>query len=202
MVATGADTRARRSRTMLVNHESNEMAVRIARRIAVMVVLMVTTPLMIAGEPRADSSAAFDRLKGLIGTWDVTQKGSNRTEAATYTMTGGGSVLVESLHSPANSAMGHMLTAYHLDKGTLVLTHFCGAGNQPRMRVKTVEDGARTIAFEMYDVTNLADPQAYHSTKLDVVFHDADRVDLVYRGMRAGTESTQVFQLTRKKPTR
>lgn len=39
--------------------------------------------------------------------------------------------------------MGHMLMAYHLDKGTLVMTHFCGAGNQPRMRIKSVDAGRR-----------------------------------------------------------
>lgn len=28
-----------------------------------------------------------------------------------------------------------MFTAYHLDVGKLVMTHFCEAGNQPRMRI-------------------------------------------------------------------
>jgi hypothetical protein len=51
--------------------------------------------------------------------------------------------------------------------GALVLTHFCGAGNQPRMRATRIDDGGRQVAFEMYDITNLSDPQAYHTTSLD-----------------------------------
>ena len=53
------------------------------------------------------------------------------------------------------------------------------------------------MSFEMFDITNLADPKSYHSTHLDVVFVSEDRVDLAYRGITDGRVSTQVFQLTR-----
>jgi hypothetical protein len=88
-----------------------------------------------------------------------------------------------------------MMTAYHLDQDRLVLTHFCGAGNQPRMRLTSADD--HHVRFDMYDITNLADPQSYHSTSLDVVFVGKDRVDLVYGGKAAGKETSQTFQLTR-----
>ena len=144
-----------------------------------------------------DSRAAFERLKSLVGTWDATEKGNPTfAEAVTYTMTGRGTVLVEQFQAPT-TVMGHMLTAYHMDVNQLVLTHFCGAGNQPRMRVKAFDEGGRHIAFEMYDITNLADPKAYHSTRVDVTFLADDRVDLVYHGVRAGENTTQVFQLAR-----
>jgi hypothetical protein len=151
-------------------------------------------------QPSIDSAAAFARLKALAGTWDATEKDNPKfAEEVVYTMTGRGSVLVEDMKVP-NGAMGHMLTSYHLDKGTLVLTHFCGAGNQPRMRVKSVQDHG--ISFEIYDITNLSAPEAYHSTNVDVLFHGEDRVDLVYRGKASGKETTQVFQLARRKTTR
>jgi hypothetical protein len=147
-----------------------------------------------------DSSAAFEQLKRLQGTWDVTEKGNPAlSETATYRMTGRGTVLVEDLRGA--SAMGHMLTTYHLDEGQLVLTHFCGAGNQPRMRLKSVEEGGRRILFEIYDITNLASPDAYHSIALEVVFLNDERVDLAYRGKSGGEESVQLFQLSRTKPT-
>lgn len=97
--------------------------------------------------------------------------------------------------------LGGMTTAYHLDKGTLLLTHFCGAGNQPRMRVKTIENGGRRIAFEMDDITNLKSPDAYRSTTLDVQFHDDGTIDLAYGGWSAGRASTQTFQLLRRTST-
>src|SRR5688572_15952876 len=90
-------------------------------------------------EVKSPSEVAFERLKELAGTWDATETGSSRKFTAVYTVTGGGRVVME--------VLGGMATAYHLDKGKLLLTHFCGAGNQPRMRVKTIDDGGRRVAF-------------------------------------------------------
>ena len=146
-----------------------------------------------------ESQAAFERLKTLAGKWDATEKGNPKfVEEVTYSLTGRGTVIIEDMVA-AKSVMGHMLTAYHLDGGKLVLTHFCGAGNQPRMRMTGVANDGNRIGFEMYDITNLSSPQAYHSTNVEVLFLSDDRVDLVYRGRAAEKDYTQVFQLTRKK---
>ena len=145
-----------------------------------------------AAEP-SSADLAFERLKGLAGTWEATEKGTSRKFTAEYAVTGGGSVVME--------VLGGMSTAYHLDKGALVLTHFCGAGNQPRMRVKNIENGGRHLQFEMYDITNLRAPDAYRSTSLDVQFHDDGTIDLAYGGWSAGRSSTQTFQLLRRTST-
>lgn len=140
-----------------------------------------------------DSRAAMERLKSLAGKWEARDKdrAGGRSSSVTYMMTGRGTVLVEDA--------GGMMTNYHVDKDQLVLTHYCGAGNQPRMRIKTAD--ANHIYFEMYDITNLASPQAYHSTSLDVKFLGNDRVDLVYGGITDGRPSSQTFQLTRTATT-
>lgn len=144
-----------------------------------------------AAQEGIDSAATFARLKTLVGSWEVTDKATGRTSTWTYEMTGRDSTLIE--------GAGGMMTAYHLDKGTLVLTHFCGAGNQPRMRIKSVADGGKRISFEMYDITNLATPDSYYTNSLDVVFLSDDRVELAYGGTTAGRKSTQTFALTRKR---
>jgi hypothetical protein len=162
--------------------------------------MILACPIVAAGQhdKAIDSRGAFERLKGLVGTWNSTEKGNPaRADVVTYTMTGRGTVLVEQFES-STPVMGHMLTAYHLDINRLVLTHFCGAGNQPRMRITSFDDGGRHITFDMYDITNLADPQAFHSTRLEVVFLSSDRVDLVYHSAYAEEETTQTFQLSRK----
>ena len=153
------------------------------------VAVALCSALLRAQPQAADSRAAMERLKTLVGKWESRVKGSSGgPSSVTYTLTSRGSVLIEDA--------GGMMTAYHMDKDQLVLTHFCGAGNQPRMRIKAAD--ANHIYFEMYDITNLANPQAYHSTTLDVVFLGNDRVDLVYGGISAGQPSAQTFQLTRK----
>jgi hypothetical protein len=158
---------------------------------------LVGVPAVTAASEPSPSEAGFQRLKTLTGTWEAKEKGTNRTFIVTYVLTGGGTVLVEELRPPS-SKTGGMSTAYHLDKGTLVLTHFCGAGNQPRMKIKGADEGGKRISFAMYDITNLADPAAYHSTALDVVFLDDGTIELAYRGMSKGSESTQTFQLLRR----
>lgn len=152
-----------------------------------MIALLLMASLA-AAHSTPDSGAAMERLKGLVGSWESTTNDSSTPRPVTYSITGGGKVLVEET--------GGMMTAYHMDKERLVLTHFCGAGNQPRMRITAADD--HHIAFEMYDITNLSDSEAYHSTSLDVVFVGKDRVDLVYGGKTAGRSTTQVFHLTRK----
>jgi hypothetical protein len=159
------------------------------RLILLVAALFVSFTVPGAGEEMPDSRAAMERLKTLVGNWEMIEKGrSGRPHPATYALTGRGSVLIEDA--------GGMMTAYHLDHDQLVLTHFCGAGNQPRMRIKAADQ--HHIYFEMYDITNLASPQAYHSTSLDVVFVSEERIELVYGGTSDGHDSAQTFQLTRQ----
>lgn len=151
----------------------------------------ISAAITAAAQDKSPSEIAFDRLKGLVGTWDVVEKFSSKKFTARYTMTGGGSVLMEDLSG--------MTTAYHLDKDTLLLTHYCGVGNQPRMRVKTVANNGRQISFEMYDITNLKNPDAYRSTSLEVQFHDAGTADLSYGGWSAARGAQkQTFHLLRR----
>jgi hypothetical protein len=154
------------------------------------VIMMAATASRIAAVEKSPAEAAFERLKSLVGTWETVEKASRRSGVATYTLTGGGKVVIE--------MMGGMATAYHLDKGTLILTHYCGAGNQPRMRAKTVDNDGRRIGFEMFDITNHPSPDSYYSSALDVRFAGDGTAELAYRGMTAGRESTQTFQLMKR----
>ena len=136
-----------------------------------------------------DTRAAFERLERMVGSWtSVERRQGARPTTTTFRRTGGGKTLV-------NDAVG-MLTIYHPDGATLMLTHYCGAGNQPRMRLQ--EFDGKTMSFAMFDITNLATPQSYHTTHVELVFTSDDKVTLTYRGIQAGRESSQVFDLTRQ----
>ena len=161
------------------------------KTIVVAAMLTLSQSVAAVGQRTIDSRAAFERLKGLVGTWNTTDKGRpGSAELTTYKMAGGGRVLVQEDGETLSNA-------FHLDVDKLMVTHYCGSGNQPRMRVREVDD--RHIAFEMFDITNLADPQGYRTTHLEIVFLSADRIDLTYRGTGGGRETTQVLQLTRKR---
>ena len=142
-------------------------------------------------QQKSPADLAFDRLKGLAGTWEALDKRSSRKLNAVYTITGGGDVIIEDLDG--------MATAYHRDNGTLKMTHYCGAGNQPRMRVKNIDNGGRRIVFEMFDIRNLKSPDAYRSTSLEVRFLDDGTVELTYGGWSAANgSSSQTIRLQRR----
>lgn len=150
---------------------------------------LVLSQSVVADAQRApDAQALFDRMKRLVGTWSASQPGRSASEeATTFELAGGGRVLV--LESG-----GTLENTFHLDNDRLMLTHYCGSGNQPRMRVREATD--RRISFEMFDITNLANPRSYHTTHLDVDFVSADRIVLTYRGTSGGP---QVTHLVRRK---
>jgi hypothetical protein len=151
-------------------------------------VLVLSQSVVADGQRTADAQATFERMKRLVGTWSASQQGrSGPEQVTTFKLAGGGRVLVE-------ESGGTLENTFHLDNDRLMLTHYCGSGNQPRMRVREADD--RRIAFEMFDITNLASPQSYHTTHLDVEFVSADRIIRTYRGTDG---KPQVTQLTRKK---
>lgn len=117
-------------------------------------------------DTRADAVAAFARLKTLVGEWEAnTPDGKVRLA---YELTGGGSALVE---RQTEEKMPSMMTVYHLDGDRLILTHYCMAGNQPRMQARGINPETGEIQFQFLDVTNLARPGAghMHNAKLRVV---------------------------------
>jgi hypothetical protein len=100
----------------------------------------------------AAAEAGFARLVALQGEWvDTTgQLGPPDVVQVTYRVTGGGSAVVETLFP---GSPHEMVTVYHRDGTDLVLTHYCAAGNQPRMRAKTFAGDA--FAFDFDGGTNL-----------------------------------------------
>ena len=110
-----------------------------------------------AGEKPIDATAAWSRLKTLVGEWEAdTSMGKVRT---TYELIAGGTALVE---RERGANMPEMMTVFHLDGKRLILTHYCMAGNQPRMEARSFDSATGEIQFRFLDATNLAGPNAGH----------------------------------------
>jgi hypothetical protein len=140
------------------------------------------------------ATARFDNLKALAGDW--TMSGGDGSTAVTYRVTAAGSAVVETLF-PGDPH--EMVTVYTIDKGDLVLTHYCAEGNQPHM--KAVRGGdASAITFKFDGGGNIKSPKDGHMHDATFAFIDADHVKstwLYYKDGKAG--ETKEFSLVRKK---
>jgi hypothetical protein len=97
-----------------------------------------------------DSLAAFARLKTLVGEWEADT--ANGKAHLSVELIAGGTALVE---RESAEKMPAMLTVYTLDHGRLTLTHYCMAGNQPRMQVRSFNAQTGELQFQFVDGGNM-----------------------------------------------
>ena len=107
---------------------------------------------------------AFQRLSGLEGEWAMTDNPGSPLRIRFYP-TAGGSTLVEEW---VVGDKRHSLTVYHRDNDTLIATHYCPQGNQPRLAL--IRNGSTdTLAFSFRDATDLGDGEsALHDLGFDL----------------------------------
>jgi hypothetical protein len=143
--------------------------------------------------PSTDAAAAFARMKTLAGEWQAdTETGKARLS---YELTAGGSALVE---RETAEKMPPMLTVYHLDGARLILTHYCAAGNQPRMAAERYDGGRGVVEFKFLDATGMASPAAGHMHNAALRFIDDDHLESQWQFFENGRlKFTEKIQFTR-----
>ena len=163
--------------------------------VALCIVAALAAPLSHAQQPAA---VAFDKLKALAGDWiDVDGSfGMKDQVAVTYRVTGGGTSVVETLFA---GTPHEMTTVYYKDGTNVALTHYCAAGNQPRMRATTTDGSALDFAFD--GGTNLDPAKDGHMHAGRIEFLGPDRVKAQWIGWDKGKPSAHspTFTITRKK---
>lgn len=141
-----------------------------------------------AADAMPDHKAAFDRMKALVGTW----QGHHTTPdgppmEVDYRLTGNGTALVERLFA---GSPHEMTSVYYMEGAELVLTHYCAAGNQPRM--KLVSGGKEgDLKFDFVGGTNLdvATSTHIHGGRIAIAAPDRFDADWYFwaQGKQAGT---------------
>ena len=142
-----------------------------ARHVLPLVVALLPCLPAATGHP-APAAAAFERFKALAGEWTATDA-DGTTSRQIYEVVAGGSAVLERCEMTHEGQPVTMLTLYHLDGARLLLTHYCMAGNQPRMEARGVTDG--TVAFEFVDATGLDTPGEGHMHRAVFHFEGEDR---------------------------
>ena len=159
------------------------------KAITVTIALFVLS-LPIWSAPNAGS--ALDTLKSLAGQWQAKDP-SGKQQLITWKVISGGSAVMETMQEES------MVTMYHVDKGRLMLTHYCAAQNQPRMQAQVSDDG-KTFTFDFLDATNLASPTEGHMHKLVLTIQDKDHFTEQWFFRQDGKDDEHgLFQFTRKR---
>jgi hypothetical protein len=122
--------------------------------------------------PPYQSSAAFERMKSLVGKWsgESPEMGKMTTE---FRLIAGDSVIEERF--AAGTPM-EMLSVYHDVHGKLTMTHYCMLRNQPRM--KLVKQTADSLTFDLAPTPGLDVKKDMHMHGATYTFIDANHFKL------------------------
>ena len=128
----------------------------------------------------AQRSALFDRVKTLQGTWVAKDDKGQEHTVALFALSSSGSVVREIMLPGSEQEMTNV---YHMDGPTLVMTHYCAMGNQPRLRAVAGDPNVIDLKFD--SVTNLQGSE--YMGGLKITFKDGK------------AQPHAMFALTRKK---
>lgn len=147
------------------------------------------------GSAAPDATAAFEKLKTLAGRWEARDTKGN-VHPVTYTVIANGSGVMEEIGGEGD---GDMVTVYHRDGERLMLTHYCAANNQPRMRLRSASADGKALTFDLLDVTNLKKSTDGHMRALAVTFVDPDHFSQQWTFIEAGKDQPEQFTYARVK---
>jgi hypothetical protein len=159
-------------------------------RVSLALALLLTAATALA---QSTAQKSFDQLKSLTGNWEG-KSSEGKTVQVSFRDTAGGSALMSEIQGHGEN----MVSMFHLDgPNRLLLTHYCGAGNQPRMQASSSADG-KTITFDFFDGTNIASPEAGHMQRVVIAMLDANHHLETWTFADHGQQMKEVFDLQRK----
>jgi hypothetical protein len=156
---------------------------------AVLLVALAAT----AALAQSDAQKSFNQLKALTGSWEG-KTADGKPLQVSFRETAGGSALMSEI---LGAGPENMVSLIHMDgPNRLLMTHYCGAGNQPRMQASVSPDG-KTISFTFFDGTNIA-PDAGHMQSMVLTMLDNNHHTEDWTFAAQGKEMKEFFDLRRK----
>ena len=128
------------------------------------VLMSLSTVVLAQSATPTDAQKAFDALKPLAGSWEGVptldppnpQMSDGKPIHISLRVTSRGHALVHEMQEAGTpqdpTHYDHPVTMFYVDGDRLLLTHYCDAGNRPRMVGKVSPDGKK-IEFEFLDLS-------------------------------------------------
>jgi len=177
-------------------------------RFMLSVVVLMSLPAMAfaqADAPKAPSDAqkSFDQLKTLAGSWEgvvktnpPTPEADGKHVQATLRVTSMGNALMHEMRLEGRP--DDPITMLYLDNDRLTLTHYCDAGNRPRMVAKASPDG-KTVDFDFVDISGGTQYGHMHHAAFTVIDANHHTEDWTFMAPDGKTAIQAHFDLQRTK---
>lgn len=127
---------------------------------------LINPAVWVPVQVRDEVQIAFARIKSLAGTWRGTSTAGWTSDEHYRAIAYGTTVVGTSFDDHHDAAM---MTVFTTDDGELILTHYCAARNQPKLRLKECSADGKRLSFEFVGGGNLATRDRGH---MDAVFYD------------------------------
>lgn len=139
------------------------------KRLAPLLFLAIST----AAFAQSEAQKSFDNLKALAGSWQgvvtTTPKQPDvdgKVGQITLRVTSMGNAIMHEAHMEGRP--DDPLTMLYMDGDRLMLTHYCDAGNRPRMVAKATSSG-NTVEFELLDVAGSMQYGHMHHSVFNII---------------------------------
>ena len=135
--------------------------------------------------PKKAYGADFERMKGLVGTWNgKTDMGQGPIDMTVkYRLLAGGTVLEERIFPDGPM---EMVTMYYEKEGKLALTHYCMIGNRPAMVLKSSDE--KTLRFDLDPACGIDTKKEMHMHALTLRFDNPDTITTTCKSLANGQE--------------
>lgn len=137
-----------------------------------------------AGAAREEGpQACFAKLKSFAGDWYATDDKTGKDRLALRFRVMAAGTAVEEAEMPGTPQ--EMVTIYHLDGPSLVMTHYCALGNQPHLKASAASMPDK-IQFECVSVGNAKSHREMHMHHLTLVSKDAGHLEAEWQAAQDG----------------
>ncbi len=121
------------------------------------------------------AKTSWKALEELGGIWRLSEPSSEAEKAFRIEMRAisRGSALVETFGNPRSTTTQ---TVYHHAGDSIMATHYCAQGNQPRLLLTPASTPA-ALSFRFHDITNLKNKNASHLVQIDFKVIDRNNIE-------------------------
>lgn len=162
-----------------------------------LVVSLLVILAAVAAQAQSGSQQSFDSIKALTGNWEGKSDMTDPVQVS-FRVTSGGSAVMSEIVSHMDGKSDDMISMFNMDGDRLLLTHYCEAGNQPRMKASVSPDG-KTLTFDFVDATNLTATQPGHMQRAIFNIIDANHhTEEWHFATGNGKEMVRTFDLQKK----